>query len=143
MKTRTRRKLDMPTPEADLAYAKITELAITTFVENKLQNEHKRKYDKSRKELLGQMKDSGKSTHRAEYRDEDGKSIMLVAEISTPTGQAVDVTKLQKLVTEKQFLAIVEASQKAVTDIVGTATLAQCLVPTIGTENVSVKVAKL
>jgi hypothetical protein len=55
----------------------------------------------------------------------------------------VDVTKLQKLVTEKQFLAIVEASQKAVTDIVGTATLAQCLVPTIGTENVSVKVAKL
>jgi len=144
MKTRTRtknRNLD-GLDELLRRQRVMNELAVTTFVQNQLQNAHKRSYDKARKELLGQMKDADIPTFRTEYRGDDGKTIMLVAEVSTPTGQAVDVAKLQKLVTKDQFLAIVEASQKAVTDIVGTATLAQCLIPTTGTENVSVKVAK-
>ena len=143
-RTRTKnRNLELPNAGVEaVRQGQLNELAVRFYLLNKASNATKLEAEKTRKKLYLLMKEH-KLTHLdLSYVNEEKVTMPLEAKIVTPTGQAVDVAKLQKLVTKDQFLSIVEASQKAVTDIVGTATLAQCLVPTTGTENVSVKVAK-
>lgn len=69
-------------------------------------------------------------------------SLPLVAVIEAPTRQGVDPVKLQKLVSMEQFLSVVSVSQKAVEEGIGKSVLNQVLVPTTGTENVTVKVKR-
>jgi len=116
-------------------------IAGMAFTYNKTANAAKSSYEKLRKELFAGMKKIGITSFDHKIFEE-GKEINLTAEISTPEGQVIDVEKLQSLVTKKQFIQIVTATQKSVTDVVGTAILNQVLVSSAGTENVSVKATK-
>lgn len=133
--TRTRKRdlaVSEPTPKQ-----KAEDMAAKVFEFNKEMNAAKSKHDKLRKELYSFMCEHGMKNFEALAGD-----IPIVAELVTPTGQAVDPIKLQKLVSMEQFLEMVSVSQKAVTDTVGGAVLNQVLVNTVGTENVKIAVKK-
>ena len=107
------------------------------FEEGRRANEASRKHDAARKALYAKMKESGMETFETTHL-----SLPLVAVIEAPTRQGVDPVKLQKLVSMEQFLSVVSVSQKAVEEGIGKSVLNQVLVPTTGTENVTVKVKR-
>ena len=135
-KTRARqRKLEVAetTPKEEAAV-----LVSEVFKLNKLMNATKAAHDKVRKALYGKMKELGLTTLETAGQSESGGTFIIEAVISTPSGQAVDPKKLATLVPMETFLDMVDVSQKAVTEKVGTAILNQVLVSTTGTENVKV-----
>jgi len=120
----------------------VQQLAREAFLENRKMNAAKAVYEKDRKALFLLMKEEKISSFSIDGQNEKNEKVLLDVLIDTPTGQAVDIEKLFKLVSKEQFLKIVTATQKAVTDIVGGSILKQVLVDTKGTENVSIAARK-
>ena len=150
---RTRRRLEtvpvtgttvpnLPGQRGSVVPKEILDLATELFTLNWTQNKAKRNYDKTRTLLYQKMKEAGIQSFELKGVGEDGKLVDCDALIGAAVGTVVSISKLRKLVSDEQFLKIVSASNKAVTDIVGTAILNQCLVPTVGDENVSVRARK-
>lgn len=139
---RPARKRNLDVKKVDTAKLGLEKLAVETYDHNVQANFHKRTSDKARKELYKGMKDNAVVAFDCKFKDTDDREILLHAMISAPTGNTVDVQKLRKLVTEEQFVKMASVTQAAIEEVVGTAILNQCLVPLVGTENVTVKAAK-
>lgn len=144
--TATRRRTRPRTlnPGADAASKVTTDMkakAREFFTNNADKNVHDRKAKAARKELLKMMQDAG--VDKFSFSTKHGqKNVSLDVEVDTPESMVVDVKKLKELVTDEQFMQIVGASQKAVTDTVGTVIATQCSSPVQGTTNVNVKASK-
>tara|TARA_R110000803_G_scaffold57589_7_gene115543 strand:+ start:555 stop:959 length:405 start_codon:yes stop_codon:yes gene_type:complete len=123
------------------ATEEMTALAKSFFKLNREMNALKRDADKARKQLFTQMKDAGLDTFRTAAMV-DNKKVILESVVNTPTKIEVDVEKLFEIVGSADFIEIVSATQKSVTDVAGKATLDRCSVEVDGTENVAVKAAK-
>ena len=140
--TKSNRKRNLDVKKVDTAKLGLEKLAVEHYDNNIQANFHKRTSDKARKELYKGMKEHAVVGFDCRFKDADGREVLLTALISAPTGNTVDVQKLRKLVTEEQFIKMASVTQAAIEEVVGTAILNQCLVPSVGTENVTVKAAK-
>ena len=138
---KAKRKLDTAASGNDAVSADLKILAQTHYVEKLAANKHNTAQGKARKELLAGMLNAEIKSFSFEAMI-DGKKTTIKAEIETPQRSYVDVEQLRKLVDEETFLKIVEASQKAVTNQVGTVIATQCLKTEEGTTNVTVTVGK-
>lgn len=119
------------------------EEARRTYLEGVKANKAAGANKKARKELFTIMKDGGVSAFSTTVTlPEDGRTVPLTVEIGSPTGNAVNIAKLKDLVPMDVFLKIVSATQAAVEEHAGSAVLKQCLVSTVGEENVTVKAPK-
>ena len=116
--------------------AELKSQARQVFVENREMNAHKREHDKARKALYKGMKGADVTGFTIKVDDSKVK-----VEVVKPDSSAIDVQRLNKLVTPEQFLRMVTISQAKVAEVVGTEILNQCLVvtPQGGIENVKVK----
>jgi hypothetical protein len=118
-------------------------LAETVFCENKKMNAAKSAHDAARKTLLAMMEEQGiDGPISINATDVDGKPIMLVAVVETPSKDMISVTKLRELVKDDAtFYKIVSATKKSVEEHVGTIVAVQATILTKGTTNVTVKPA--
>ena len=140
MSTTTRRRRGNQTQGAAVP-EELKELAAEVFAANSKMNTLKREHDKKRKELLAKMQQMGVKSFEADATV--GRSTTTItAEIATPSRESIDVHKLRDLVDEDQFLDIVSATKKSVTDEVGGHVATQCAVAKPGTTNVNVKAKK-
>lgn len=126
------------TPEEELR-----KLTVATYKANKEANAAKNNYDKTRSSLLAAMGKHSRKHFVTGAVDLGGGAVSsLEAEVKAPEGNDIDVSKLRTLVTDDVFMKIIKATQSSVEAHAGKTVLAQCLIPTKGEPNVSVKVQK-
>ena len=119
------------------------ELAREYHKANREANAAETKAKKLRAQLFASMQEGKVTKFDCEVGTEDGGCTTITAEITTPQREIIDVKKLRKKVTDDaEFLKIVSATKKSVTDNVGGHVAAQCAITTPVTTNVSVKVKK-
>lgn len=141
-----KRKLEIESTPKSIA-DQLRTLAIEAFVANLQQNEAKRRYEKLRGELLGQMKAmklKSKIFNDVELKDAEGnvKKVNIEAVVSAPEREKADVQALSKLVDTDTFMSIVSATKTDVVNIAGNAVFEQIKVVSEGEENVTIKPLK-
>jgi len=119
----------------------LIELAKSTYKAKVAKNQASREETNTRKSLYKEMKHSGIKQFQTDAIV-DGKKVTLEVDIDAPDRVVVDAATLLKLVDEETFLQIVSATQTAVKEHAGEATLRRCSEVTKGTENVSVNPTK-
>ena len=126
------------TPEEELR-----KLVVAAYRNNREANKAKKVYEVSRGALLAAMGKHSRKHFVTGAVDVGGGTLSsLEAIVAAPEGNDIDVSKLRTLVTDDVFMKIIKATQSSVEAHAGKTVLAQCLVPTKGEPNVSVKVQK-
>lgn len=139
-RTRTRPRA-INTDDNKVATTEMKAKAREFFVANAQKNAANRKAEAARKKLLTLMTDAEIKEFSFTTKHED-KTVTLDVGVATSETMVVDVEKLRSLVSEKQFMEIVSATHKSVTDHVGAVIATRCSTTKKGNTNVSVKAAK-
>lgn len=108
------------------------------WVKNNAANAAKRSADTAKTVLDKRMKAAGMKTLRHDI-PAGQFPVAVEARIEAGSRNVVDVSKLRKLVNDNQFMVMIGASQKDVTDIAGTNVLNACLVRQQSEETLTVK----
>ena len=116
-------------------------LASEFFDLNSKANDAKRKADKAREALFRLMKGDDIKMFTHVHQTEVGP-LTLKSEIKSTTRNVIDVDALASLVTPSDFIKMVSATQKSVTENAGSDVLARCLKEQTGEENVSISTVK-
>ena len=144
--------LEIPTLEMskeDIVKGEVTKemkaLAREFYLANNAMNKLKKQAETARALLYTQMKDAAVSkfyfTTTIKNEEEVIKHTLDIV-ISASEVNTVDVAKLKELIPGDKFMEVISATQAAVKDKVGEPVLKQCLIKSMGTENVSVKLKK-